>query len=538
MKKRCSMMIMRITEQVNKIYQNNRKICLLALQILEWLAFAVSYLIAVRFIDRYIDGFLDLDLSAELVSGNILSEEGGIITKDWIFSTELRVLNVPLVFSIIFHFFYSWHTVRVISSAILLLILAGSALYLAYSLGLGRIAPLLAMVIVLPFSPVYMLFVTCGLYYIPHIAISLFTIGMVYRLSSAGKVRRIVILIILGLLAAVAGMGGIRMVANLYLPLICVLIIIYIAGYKMTEKNRFPIMGIVISFIFSLIGLFINGRLHAVYEFNDRPVEFIHMVGTDIADRVINPILNCFSYSDTALDLWTLVRNSFCGLSIIMVVVALIFHMKGKKEKEVFLSLFFIMNLGITIVIFLFTETQFRDRYYLPVIFWGFILIAGMFWKMDGDRPVIKVGFSLLYLMLICLSSYNVYKIYKYLDITSSLREAEEFLVENDFTNGYAGGFGVQITELSDGKIDVWNWDGGDIDNQKDIDEILLWLQKKSHMTEKPEGKVFVILNTEQYSICPFKDRVKDYQIYDNDEYVIFGFDDYSECRSVCNEIN
>ena len=84
------MMIMKITEQVKKIYQNNRKICLLALQVLEWLALAVSYLIAVIYIDKYIDGFLDLDLSAELVSGNILSGEGGIITKDWIFSTELR----------------------------------------------------------------------------------------------------------------------------------------------------------------------------------------------------------------------------------------------------------------------------------------------------------------------------------------------------------------------------------------------------------------------------------------------------------------
>lgn len=518
--------------KLKDLFEKHKNDIVLCLFILEWIALVIAYITAVVFIDKHVEGLLDLDLSAELVNGNILSKEGGIIAKDWYFSTELRVLNVPLVYAILFRLSDSWHSVRVVSSAILLLILVCSALYCAWNMGLKRIFPLIAMLFILPFSPTYLLFITCGLYYIPHIAFSLFTMGMIFALSNAGKKKMIVLLAVLVLLSCIAGIGGIRMIAVLYLPLVMTVVIMYLAGYGITDKNRFPIIGIFLSFAASMAGLFINGRLHSVYSFQEQKITFTYMDQFYFSERVINPVLDCFGYSDTALDLWTLIRNFFCAFSVLLVIISLIYHLKRKEEEGIFLTVFYIIAMCILLVVFLFTDNQFRIRYYCPVIYFTFFLMAKMFTEIKDSRILVKRGVAVLYVVLACLASFNVYNIYKYCDITKDLRDAGTFLSDNGYINGYAGGYGPQLTELSNGKLDVWNWDGGDIDNQTDPDEIMEWLQKKSHQTGTPVGKVFILLNKEQYSIIPCRDRIKEHKIYENNDYVIFGFDDYGECRN------
>ena len=41
--------------------------------------------------------WLDSDDSAEMILAELLSREGGILSKNWYYSTELRVLNTQLV---------------------------------------------------------------------------------------------------------------------------------------------------------------------------------------------------------------------------------------------------------------------------------------------------------------------------------------------------------------------------------------------------------------------------------------------------------
>lgn len=62
---------------------------------------------------------LDSDMASEQILAHQLAQEGGILSPNWYYSTELRVVNTQLVMAPLFRLFSSWHTVRVLGSAIL-----------------------------------------------------------------------------------------------------------------------------------------------------------------------------------------------------------------------------------------------------------------------------------------------------------------------------------------------------------------------------------------------------------------------------------
>ncbi|MGB4798657.1 MAG: hypothetical protein WBP27_09610, partial [Gemmiger qucibialis] len=120
---------------------------------------------------------LDADMASEQLLANLLAQEGGVMSTNWYYSTELRVLNTQLVMAPLFRLFTSWHTVRVVGSVVLIL------LYLAAWFWFGRSAKLKysgllgAGLLVLPYGALYRQYVLEGLYYIPHIAISFVVLG-------------------------------------------------------------------------------------------------------------------------------------------------------------------------------------------------------------------------------------------------------------------------------------------------------------------------------------------------------------------------
>lgn len=73
--------------------------------------------------------FIDADMSSELVLSKLLSQEHGVLSTNWYYSTELRVLNTQLVFVPLFHLFRDWQTVRAVGTAILLALMVLSSIF-------------------------------------------------------------------------------------------------------------------------------------------------------------------------------------------------------------------------------------------------------------------------------------------------------------------------------------------------------------------------------------------------------------------------
>ena len=130
---------------------------------------------------------LDADMASEQLLANLLAQEGSVMSTNWYYSTELRVLNTQLVMAPLFRLFTSWHTVRVVGSVVLIL------LYLAAWFWFGRSAKLKysgllgAGLLVLPYGALYRQYVLEGLYYIPHIAISFVVLGCAVRILRGGR---------------------------------------------------------------------------------------------------------------------------------------------------------------------------------------------------------------------------------------------------------------------------------------------------------------------------------------------------------------
>ncbi len=78
--------------------------------------------------------FIDSDDASELILARQLVTEGNIISKNWHYSTELRVLNTQLVYMFLFLFTSSFKIVRILGQTVLSCLLLASYYFGLYSI--------------------------------------------------------------------------------------------------------------------------------------------------------------------------------------------------------------------------------------------------------------------------------------------------------------------------------------------------------------------------------------------------------------------
>ena len=160
---------------------------------------------------------LDADMASEQLLANLLAQEGGVMSTNWYYSTELRVLNTQLVMAPLFRLFPSWHTVRVVGSVVLILLYLAAWFWFGHSAKLKYSGLLGAGLLVLPYGALYRQYVLEGLYYIPHIAISFVVLGCAVRILRGG--RRLAPAAGMVLFSFAAALGGPRQLFILNIPL-------------------------------------------------------------------------------------------------------------------------------------------------------------------------------------------------------------------------------------------------------------------------------------------------------------------------------
>ena len=160
---------------------------------------------------------LDADMASEQLLANLLAQKGGVMSTNWYYSTELRVLNTQLVMAPLFRLFTSWHTVRVVGSVVLILLYLAAWFWFGRSAKLKYCGLLGAGLLVLPYGVLYRQYVLEGLYYIPHIAISFVVLGCAVRILRGG--RRLAPAAGMVLSSFAAALGGPRQLFILNIPL-------------------------------------------------------------------------------------------------------------------------------------------------------------------------------------------------------------------------------------------------------------------------------------------------------------------------------
>lgn len=82
---------------------------------------------------------VDSDLASEMILSDLLNKEGTIISHNWFYSTELKVVNLQWFYRLgLLIFPNDWHLARTFGMAITLALFAAAMLFFVKCAGLGR----------------------------------------------------------------------------------------------------------------------------------------------------------------------------------------------------------------------------------------------------------------------------------------------------------------------------------------------------------------------------------------------------------------
>ena len=520
--------------------------------VLPWIWFALMFVIYVVYLNAHATQHLDADMSSEMVLSHLLSEEGGILSENWYYSTELRVVNIQIVLSFFFRIFSSWHLVRMFGSVTLMLILLASFYYLCVQMGCREYFPLAGSVLLIPFCNDYYEFVMLGLYYYPHISFSFLSLGLVFHYGNAEKHwEKTVVLGAAFIVSMLAALGGARQIFVSYIPMLlascgCIFLLMRRNGFREVTNHFWSEKAVsyaacsLLSLAGGGVGYKINTTVLAVkYTFQNYLGLFWTEFSWDGLVAVFRGFLAMLGYSEGYVLSGTTIRN---GIALLLAVL-LVWYIgrtirKAKAEEALFVALTLFFGIACYVILYAFTDMMYVQRYILPIMILIIPLFAcamkyGLYSEGQDGPQSVKTAKSQKYLftgILCCtfVSGLLFYQDRGQVDMTAGLMSAVE-AVKEDYPTGYATFWNANIvTELSDGKIDMYDWlDWGEPEDLADVDTLYEWLQVKRHH-EHPEGKVFLLFTSEEferYILC--KRLSEEDALYDSGQYIVFGYDNY-----------
>ena len=518
--------------------------------------------------------YLDGDASSELVLAHHLAETGQILSTDWYYSTELRVLNTQLVYAPLFRIFSDWHMVRFVGALIMQALLVLSFAYLCKqtSLSLGAFF-LGAALLISPTSIAYGRIVLYHCYYMPHIILSFLIVGLYLSSYKKFTIRRYgaasLRCLLLLLLSFGSGLGGVRQVIITHLPLLLVVVYrIFREGPQtplwIAIKNNLGklSLGCLCTFAF-LIGFVINTSVfHRLFEFKDYTQLVYEIIDTQKLSDLIYGLLHQFGFRR---QLKILSRSGLIALGSILITTYCLgysIHLCIKNpdqscfSKQI-VSLFFNSALGIMLCVFIFADASwYYVLYLIPVAIWYIPFLCTQYDSFSIQSLHVRCSDTYLLLTLLLLvpsiainvvffnahtpSFSQLYEglAYKNENLVQQLQQPLNSIQENSYTVGYSTFWNANtLTEMTDGQIKMIGLTLKNNDEDANDDHeatspsfaYYKWLTLKSYLDIKPE-KAFLLLTpaeNEAYLEMPFENKGE--VIYEDDGcFIVYGFDDPS----------
>ena len=284
------------------------------------------------------------------------------------------------------------------------------------------------------------------------------------------------------------------------------------------------------------IGYLINSKILSNYFtfFNYEDIEFKTFDINRLVVLINGFILN-YGYQVGGVLSATTIVNTIAAVNILFSIYAIYYPLKHKEmvsDAYYRFALFILFDYLIFVLLYVFTNMAYVDRYYLPLTILYIPLITLFFNEVEINIfNINKKYIYVLFVLIVFVQGVAYMYSYNNFDGNVEQREILKVLEDNDYKNGYASFWNGNVyTELSNGEIEFWVFQDTDLENVQSFDELYQWLQIKDHMSNKPSGKVFVLLSNEEYKSTPLKKYLnEDNVIYNSGNYIIFGYDSYEE---------
>ncbi len=538
--------------------QGNRERLSLFSHILPWIFLAGTFCIAVLFQLRYGEYFLNSDMAAEMLLAKELNDSGSLLfAKNWFYSTEIRALYQHIPFRLgLLLFPDNWHLARVLGQAIMLALHAASFISLMSAAGYKKAGIYGAAALMLPFGYWYLFHGIFSGAYLTHMILVSASTAMILKLSQNGFTKKTVLqLVLLGVFCLWQGLNGVRMLMNLFLPLLLAVILVFVLRLNKAPLDRKfckdpygKIIGItLLATLFCAAGYLVNTKvlsnIYAFKTFNDQvwqPFRFQSLGDT------FGKFLALFGYP---YEQWQQISSTvgweeiplfgisgILGAASIVLMTAVIFASfrlgklwhKLNFASQVIFALF-LSCLAVDGAIYAFLETDLNGSYWLPVVPLAFAVVI-LWIKNEEFRLPQWYQYCVGLVLLVCIFCTSVSTTLHFIQFPSrtakGIEKVTQWLVENGYEAGYATfWYSDVITELSDGKIEMWTCSG-----QEDLSPYE-WLQKRDHM-DPPEGRFFILLPEFYYDYCQ---DIMPYPVYEDTvvlqygSYTVLAYDSYDD---------
>lgn len=405
----------------------------------------------VLFIDNRIDFMLNSDDSSELILAQLLASENQLLSQDWHYSTELRVVNTQIFYTFFFKIFQNWHDVRIASYICLYLVMLAAYYFICKELKIRKYFLITATLLMIPFSTPYFGYILKGAYYIPHIAIIFFTLGLCEAyVSEMSNRKQKIYLLIASLSSILAGLGGPRQIIVLYIPLVLTSLSIAISNLSvhsekitchLTKEDKKYLLFSIISSTGGLIGYLINAKvLSKIFSF--RQWNDILFADFDIIRlaKIIDGFFISFGYTQGKIFSAALLHNFTGILWFIVTVITCIYILKHKDHvisSHYRISLFASASSITFILLYSFTNLYYSNAYNLPIVILSIPLMAILFQNTKFSDSI-KFGSITTLILLIAFSGCYYYKGYFKTDSTIEFRNITAALQNEQYTKGYA----------------------------------------------------------------------------------------------------
>ena len=419
--------------------------------------------------------WLNSDHSAEMILGELLAEENTFVSRNWHYSTEIRLIYQTIFTMPLFKLFgglENWALIRALTIFFNNLVLLLSYLYLARQLKIqAKWIGITCCFLILPVSSSYWDIVLFGGYYTFFIAQLFFCLGLFIRLANYdGTIKKALPdFILFTLLSFVLGLQGIRSLLCVHIPL-CIACIYYYSKPVQKEKSSLPpplFLGCY-GFIICCIGFAANYLLHFRYSFhsfdNMRMAnlweEFLPKLGQSIVAlpgffglSAGNSLLSARGLLGVAAIIGTLLL--FMGVSKAFRQIQIRDNSTDKPIKNKFLPVFFLVSVIFNIFVFIIVDEGINPRYFIPFMALYIPLAAFLFEhaekayghtkRMAVVSAIVLFIFGQGYLNFQNWAGYN----------RNTVRQGYiRYLLENQLTYGFATVPNSCVTtELANGKV-------------------------------------------------------------------------------------
>lgn len=503
-------------------------------QILSFLFLLICLGGTIYYFRDHIHTNLDSDEASELVLARLLASEGKLLTKSWYYSSELCYLNMNVVYMLFFKLTERWYRVRLFGTISVYLLFLISYYRMSSVYKFKDYFLLSAAVFFIPFSFEYYSFILKSAWYFPYIIFTILILILSERFLVTSGRKKTILAGLAFLFSVILGSNGARELLILFIPLLLASFLLIIEKDRDSGSRNWFLFSVV-SFCGSVLGYLINSRiLVKYYEYQTwDDINFIDFSSVRL-ERVINSLLNLLGYQTESVFSSSLLPNAVCMIWILISLYSIIYAFRYRQTVSpgyFRLAVFTVSALFVFVVFYLFTDTYVRGRYYSPITVFCIPLAALLFKESDWKRYLSRLAYLLI---AVITAASGLLFFYSEWDSRPSLefgRIAKE-LVSMEYYNGYATFWNSNVlTELSNGKIDVWSLSDGpeDLKYIPSIDQTYHWLQLVSHDTTHPEGKVFLLLAKNETDNI-WKDNLKAEDIIlKTNNYTAYGYESYED---------